>query len=215
MMSRTSAFSDDLDRVSARRGEPVWSLARLYPHQGDWTEDQYLGLNASFLVEFADGCLEFPPMPTIAHQLIVLFVFKLLDGFVSASQAGIVLVAPLPVRLWRDKAREPDVVYLRHDRPRYRGKYPEGADLVVEVVSEGEEDRERDLVTKRREYATAGIPEYWIVDPRDQRILVLVLDGDVYREHGDFRRGQTAGSALLAGFTLDVNSALDAGNAAD
>ena len=48
-----------------------------------------------------------------------------------------------------------------------QGKYPSGADLVMEVVSGGREDRKRDLVTKRRDYARANIPEYWIVDPQD------------------------------------------------
>ena len=45
--------------------------------------------------------------------------------------------------------------------------------LVVEVI--GEDDPERDLVTKRLEYAQAGIPEYWIVDPRTDTIDVLRL----------------------------------------
>jgi Uma2 family endonuclease len=42
--------------------------------------------------------------------------------------------------------------------------YWEGADLVVEIVNR--DDPARDLETKRAEYAEAGIPEYWIVDPR-------------------------------------------------
>jgi Uma2 family endonuclease len=206
--------SGDLDPPPIRKGEPVWPLARLYPHQGDWTEDRYLDLNASFLVELSGGCLEFPSMPTIAHQLIVLALFRMLDAFVSASKAGIVLVAPLPVRLWPDKAREPDIAFIRPGRPRYRGKYPEGADLVVEVVSEDEENRVRDLVTKRREYAAAGIPEYWIVDPQEQQVTVLTLEGALYREHGVFTRGQTAGSLLLPGFSADVTAVLDAPAAA-
>jgi hypothetical protein len=151
-MAPSTPRYNDLDPVPASPGEPVWPLARLFPHQGDWSEDQYLDLNASFLVEYAEGCLEFPTIPSIAHQLIVLFIFKVLDAYVAARNAGWVLVAPLPVRLWPDKAREPDVTYIRPDRPRYRGKYPEGADLVVEVVGEGAEDRLRDLVTKRGEY---------------------------------------------------------------
>jgi Uma2 family endonuclease len=196
------------------RGEPIWPLARLFPYQGDWTEDEYFALNASFLVELSDGCLEFPPMPTISHQLIVLFLHRLLESFVAAQGLGLALVAPVPVHLWQDKARQPDIFFLRQGRPRFRGDYPQGADLVMEVVSGSPEDRERDLVKKREEYALAGIPEYWIVDPQEQRITVLTLDGKTYREHGVFGRGQAATSVLLAGFSVDVCSVLDAGKAA-
>ena len=43
------------------------------------------------------------------------------------------------------------------------------------------------LVEKRADYAEAGIPEYWIADPRDATINVLTLDGDSYVEHGYVR----------------------------
>lgn len=57
--------------------------------------------------------------------------------------------------------------------------------LVVEVVSPGEpgeKNYDRDYIEKRREYAARGIPEYWIVDPYRQVVLVLTLDGQSYRE---------------------------------
>src|SRR5437667_10409389 len=49
--------------------------------------------------------------------------------------------------------------------------------LVVEIVSE--EDEERDTVTKRKEYARAGIRHYWILDPQRRTALTLALrDGE-------------------------------------
>jgi Uma2 family endonuclease len=78
----------------------------------------------------------------------------------------------------------------------------DGADMVIEVVSENDPDR--DLVHKRQEYAEAGIPEYWIVDPRVERITVLKLAGGKYQVHGEFAPGQMAGSVLLDGFAVDV-----------
>ena len=78
----------------------------------------------------------------------------------------------------------------------------------MEVVSD--DDRRRDLETKRQEYAQAGIPEYWIVDPRQARITVLHLDGATYAVHGDFPMGTQATSPLFPGFTLDVTAALSA-----
>ena len=85
----------------------------------------------------------------------------------------------------------------------------EGADLVMEVVSGGVRDRWRDLKFKRREYAQAGIPEYWIVDPRDERITVLRLDGKQYAVHGEYAKGTKAASHLLPGFGVDVTTAFD------
>jgi Uma2 family endonuclease len=195
------------------QGEPIWPLARLYPYQGEWTEDDYFGLDAKFLVELCDGFLEFPPMPTIAHQLIVFYLAKLLDAFVTSRKLGLVIFAPVPVHLGPEKVREPDIFFLRPGHPRYRKEYAEGADLVVEVVSGGSEDRKRDLEVKPKAYAEAGIPEYWIVDPQEQRITVLTLDGKTYREHGVFVPGQTATSLLLAGFSVDVSRVFDAANA--
>jgi Uma2 family endonuclease len=47
--------------------------------------------------------------------------------------------------------------------------------LVVEVLSPS--NRRHDLVTKRHLYGKAGVPRYWIVDPRNRQMSVLVHDG--------------------------------------
>jgi len=94
--------------------------------------------------------------------------------------------------------------YSRNMRNRMSEEYLLGADLVMEVVSGGAEDRRRDLKKKRREYAQAGIPEYWIVDPREERITVLRLDGKKYAVHGEYAKGTKAASHLLPGFEADV-----------
>ncbi|CBN55929.1 MULTISPECIES: Uma2 family endonuclease [Kamptonema] len=58
--------------------------------------------------------------------------------------------------------------------------------LVIEVVSPGEIQRDRDYIAKKRQYQDCCIPEYWIVDPQTQTILVLELRGDIYIELGSF-----------------------------
>ena len=74
----------------------------------------------------------------------------------------------------------------------------------MEIVSP--DDPERDKVTKRREYAQAEIPEYWIVDPADASITVLTLQGQEYALHGEFVSGETATSVLLDRFTVEVTA---------
>jgi len=93
---------------------------------------------------------------------------------------------------------------VRHDR------YWDGADLVIEVLNDHAIERYRDLITTRQEYARAGILEYWIVDPRAERITVLHLKDDQYVEHGVFARGAVATSVLLPDRQVNVDAALDA-----
>lgn len=52
--------------------------------------------------------------------------------------------------------------------------------LVVEVVSPGDLQWERDYVAKRAQYEDLGIPEYWIINPQDQTVLVLEQNGQGY-----------------------------------
>ncbi len=80
----------------------------------------------------------------------------------------------------------------------------ERPDLVMEIVSES--NRPHDITTKRVEYAQTGIAEYWIVDPEEETITVLVLRSrqKTYVEHGRFGKGTRAASKVLPGFSVDV-----------
>ena len=187
---------------------PAWDIARLFPSQGSWSEEDYLALNTPHLVEFTNGEVEVLPMPTDRHQSIVAYLFAVFAAY-AAQIGGKVLFAPLRVRLGEGKIREPDVVFLADAAdPRRQEEYWTGADLVVEVVNP--DDPRRDLVTKRFEYAAAGIPEYWIVNPADGTIAVLHLDGERYAEHGSYGRGEIARSAHYPELTVAVADALDA-----
>jgi len=181
-------------------------LARLLPAPGRWSATDYLWLtqDTSRLVELADGWIEELPMPTQRHQGILAQLFLLLRPLIVA-RGGKVYFAPLRLRLAERRFREPDLLALLDaDDPRGGNDYWKGADLVVEIVSPGNADHDR--LTKRAEYAEAGITEYWIVDPRTETITVLALDGSRYREHGRFGRGETAGSAAFAGLQAAVGA---------
>ena len=59
--------------------------------------------------------------------------------------------------------------------------------LVVEVVSPGDLQRDRDYIAKRMQYQDRAIPEYWIVNPQLETVLVLELAGNSYTEIGTFQ----------------------------
>ncbi len=186
-------------------------VAALLPLQGQWSPDEYLWLtdHTNRLIEFTDGRVEVLPMPTDEHQTILKRLFLALLAFLE-PRGGLVHFAPLRVQVRPRMFREPDLLALRDARDgRRQNRYWLGADLVLEVVSP--DKPERDLVEKRGDYAAAGIPEYWIVDPQRAAITVLRLEGGAYVEHGVFGRSTRATSATLAGFAVDVDAVFDAG----
>ncbi|MEI7643640.1 MAG: Uma2 family endonuclease [Chloroflexales bacterium] len=190
-----------------RGGEIAISLDEI---QGLWTEEIYLRLtdHSNWLIEFTDGYMDFLPMPTDKHQAILRFLFRLFDALMVQT-GGTAFFAALRLQIRPRMYREPDLLLLlAKDDPRRQNRFWLGADLVVEIVSP--DDPERDLVEKVADYAEANIPEYWIVNPNTATISVLRLEGDAYVAHGVFGRGENATSALLPGFTVDVSAALDA-----
>lgn len=212
----TTQFDQPLVRHPASEpGEPVWEVANLFPRQGYWTETEYLRLTESYNwpMELNDGNLEILPMPTLKHQRILLLIYRLFWQFVEQHQLGEVQIAPIPIKFGPKHYREPDLMYLsKTTLSAIKGNYPHTADLVLEVISDSQPDRERDMITKREVYAEAGIAEYWLVDPKHKRITVLTLERDKYIVHGEFAPGTQAASALLSGFTVDVQAVFAAAN---
>jgi Uma2 family endonuclease len=189
--------------------EPAWEVATLFPPQSQWTIDDYLDLDArtNHLIEFSNGNIEVLPMPSLHHQRITRALFHFLFLFVQAHRLGEVFFSPTKVLLWPGKVREPDVFFVAKAHvARSTDQWFEKIDLVMEVVSP--DDPGRDLETKRREYAQARIPEYWIIDPRTNEILVLTLGDKWYNVHGVFGAGEVAASVLLKGFTVPVDDVL-------
>jgi Uma2 family endonuclease len=159
-------------------------------------------------VEFTDGHIEILPMPTDKHQTVSQFLLTALIAFITPL-GGKVHYSPLRLRIRQGKFREPDLLLVKDAKdPRRQNRFWIGADLTMEVVSEDKPSI--DLIDKRHDYAEGGVPEYWIVNPQDETITVLKLDGSVYVEHGLFHRGDTATSLVLLGFSVSVDAVFDA-----
>ncbi len=152
-----------------------------------WSDDPANYLEGRF--ELVDGELvEVPPESEPNNWIARCLMFTLATlGQIPLRQIVIhSLELQVPVLKAGDSAnRYPDLVILREehialtqrrltitlDMPPPR--------LVVEVLSPGKKNRERDLIRKRAQYAARCIPEYWLVDPEAETVLVLVWeDGD-------------------------------------
>ncbi|MGF1537405.1 MAG: Uma2 family endonuclease, partial [Elainellaceae cyanobacterium] len=82
--------------------------------------------------------------------------------------------------------------------------------LVVEVVSPGEVQRNRDYIAKRSQYEDLSVPEYWIVNPQAGEILALTLNQTGYCETC-FRREDVLRSPQLGDLGVTVAQVLAAG----
>ena len=211
-------LSTEFARESVR-GEPTWELAELlHPRQGEWTEDEYIKISSLIdrRVEFVRGFLDIHDMVELAHALLCRWLFLWLHAGAADAGGGEVFFAPATVPIEPGRVnREPDLFVLRPGTPVVGRRTPDVGDLLsaFEVVSRSRRSVTRDRVTKRAEYAAAGVPEYWVIDrrhPDGPHVLVLTLpDGatpgaGTYAEHGTFRPGDTATSPSLPGLTCDV-----------
>jgi Uma2 family endonuclease len=205
-----TAYTPGMSVPTSQRGMPVWELADRFPPQGEWTEEDYLFFDENILMEYSDGFVGVLPQPTTEHQLLVLFLLRALLAHVEPEGLGQALMAPLKVRTSAHHYREPDILFaLAANRSKAGNRFWESADLVMEVVSP--DNPERDYWKKRNDYAAAGIAEYWIVDPQRMLITVLSLQGTEYREAAVCRPGEAARSILLPGFEVRVDACFAAG----
>lgn len=188
----------------SKRGKAA-PVAELYPPQGQWTEADYFSLpDTNRLVELSEGGLIMPPHPTRSHQVAVGEFYVHLRTFVQQNDLGEVHMAPLPVRLWPGKIREPDIFFIsKEHRDRVAEQVCGVPDLVVEVTSPS--TRRVDRGEKLFEYAKAAVGEYWLIDPAEQTIEVYVLRQGAYELIDKFGSGETARSQVLAGFKVRVD----------
>lgn len=82
---------------------------------------------------------------------------------------------------------------------------------VVEVVSPGKIQRDRDYIAKRRQYEDVGIGEYWIVDPVLAQVTILTMQEGAYLEAGVFKGTQAIHSPTFTTLKLTAQTVLSAG----
>jgi Uma2 family endonuclease len=165
--------------------------------------------NSERLCELFNGELvEMPPESGFNYQIAnrLFFVFALMLGTDRVRGHGLELETR-----GEPKNRYPDLTIIREEHIQLLSKrntilltMPSPL-LVIEVVSPGEIQRERDYIAKRSQYQDCEIPEYWIVDPQTQTILVLELQGNIYTTIGTFNNNDLVKSPLFSQLNLKVS----------
>ncbi|UIE37568.1 Uma2 family endonuclease [Leptodesmis sichuanensis] len=183
----------------------------------------YLALDDSGLerrAELIDGVLtELPPETWFNNDIAMFLFLKLVENGIPFQQVKVhSCELQTPILESGDAAnRYPDLVVVdevHRAKPNQRMTITLNMPpprLVVEVVSPGKTNRDRDYLRKRAQYAAIGIPEYLIVDPQESVVILLVLAADGYREAGCYQGKQRVQLLSFPDLELTAEEILAAG----
>jgi len=144
------------------------------------TLDEWAEMDEDEEGELVDGRLEEEEVPTNAHELVVSWLLRALGEWI-VPRGGFVLGSETKLAIASRRGRKPDaLVYLPGTRrPRLEASISKTPpDIVIEVITATPRDNRRDRVEKKRDYASLGVRQYWLVDPHARTLEVLALGGD-------------------------------------
>lgn len=155
---------------------------------GEYTLDDYYALPDERRVELIDGVFYDMSAPAVIHQKILGELFILFREYADAHEGECeVFVAPCDVRLDCDNKTmvQPDIFLICHPYDLGANALDGAPDLTLEILSPS--TRAKDMLLKLHKYQSAGVKEYWIVDPDHDTVLVYDLrNDDFYPEKYDF-----------------------------
>lgn len=136
---------------------------------GIFTFEEYLNIHEDNIgSEWEDGKVLIMAAASVAHQRIGSFLEKVIGLYVETKQLGEVFRSPIAVKINIFAGREPDLFFIKKEnlnivKPTFINGSP---DLAIEIISP--ESIKRDRETKFEEYESAGVKEYWLIDPDNQ-----------------------------------------------
>ena len=149
------------------------------PQENLYTIDDIYALPDGERAELIDGQIYYMAPPNTKHQRILSFLHLEIGNYIRAKKGSCeVFPAPFAVFPFADDSKylEPDISVVC-DRQKLNDNGCNGApDWIIEIVSPG--SRPMDYYTKLSLYRSAGVREYWIVDPMKQTILVYDMEHD-------------------------------------
>jgi Uma2 family endonuclease len=166
----------------------------------DGTDDRY---------ELEDGELILMTPSTGRHALIIRLLTNSFEAEISRLELSWVTLQLIGVRTAIRRSRLPDLCVVPLEQMQQylnvSAVLESGALLAIEMVSP--DSVKRDYRFKRAEYASFGIPEYWIVDPAAQKVTVLQLVEGLY-EDVEYQGTEVVRSTIFPDLNLTVDRIL-------
>jgi Uma2 family endonuclease len=166
------------------------------------TEEEFVAwCDSDTWAEWVDGEVILMSPVNFEHADINGFLYTLIRTFVDEHDLGKTVTEPFQIRFARQRRRRsPDIIFVSRGRSEIiKRQHVDGApDLIVEVVSP--ESQNRDRRDKFLEYQTAGVREYWIIDPVSKTVDVYTLGRG--KKFQQIAGKESIPSVVLPGFAI-------------
>ncbi len=128
-------------------------------------------------LELVDGLIVGTSPAQSTHMLLQRQIFRMFDAIFGDGRDGYVAHFDLTLQFGKATLRDADLAVVKAFDTSVRFPDPATVLLIVEI---SQSTLEKDLNSKRIEYAGAGIPHYWVVDPDAKRVHIMstITDGD-------------------------------------
>ena len=154
--------------------------------QGTYTVDDYMAIPDERRVELIDGYIYDLAAPSFTHQLILGELYKQFAPCEEKHPDCAVFFSPIDVWLGDDRRTvvQPDLAVFCHEirEKRFRHIVP---DFIIEIVSPS--GRYHDMFRKLHKYMESGVREYWIVEPKERKIIVYDFENEKLPESYTFK----------------------------
>ncbi len=170
-----------------------------------YTYEDYLRLpDDGNRYEIINGELITSPLPKVIHQIVSEELGFLFSSFVKAQKLGKIFYAPTDVVLDKFNTVQPDIFFISNENRKLitEDNIKGAPGLIVEILSPS--TAYSDLVEKKELYEAFGVREYWIVDPKKERIDIFVLQKGKYHLQERAERTGKIQSVLLKGLSIDL-----------
>jgi prevent-host-death family protein len=164
-------------------------------------------------MEFINGEIYLLGSPSIGHQEILGRLYLIFTEFFKEKKCRVFL-APFDVHFKKKDLKEPDVMQPDllvacdlENNVTEKGRYMGTPALVIEILSDS--TRSKDMIDKLNTYRLSGVKEYWIIDQKQQNIMVYDFDNYEIDKYKTFEKGAVAQSQVFDGLTVDVTSLFD------
>lgn len=173
------------------------------PHPGRrLTEAEFVEwCTDSTWAEWVDGEVILMSPVNFEHAELFRFLLSVVGTYIDDRDLGTVLTEPFQIRFGRmRRRRSPDIIFISRERSEIiKYAHIEGApDLVIEIVSPDSQSRDRR--EKYLEYQSAGVREYWIIDPLSKTVEAHSLTRGRYGQIA--KVDDRIPSSVLSGFYL-------------